>query len=97
MPQYDYACKSCPEIWTDTYPMKKAKVPCNKPCPHCNAKKGNVYRYMSQAPATKIYSNMDIKKPHNHGGFQDAMKRMVESPGVKGPKAAQIIKDKHIS
>ena len=45
----------------------------------------------------KMDAKMDISKPHNQGGFMDAMKRIADSPGVKGTPAETRIKERHIS
>tara|TARA_Y100000034_G_C6866551_1_gene395053 strand:- start:940 stop:1230 length:291 start_codon:yes stop_codon:yes gene_type:complete len=94
---YEYSCKLCDKIWEESLPLKKMKHPTTKNCPHCGAKKGNVYRHFGSAPAMKMDANYKVDSPHNEGGFQDAMKRMVESPGVKGTKYADKLKAKHLS
>jgi putative FmdB family regulatory protein len=94
---YEYKCSECKEIWEEVLPLSKYDKPMKNKCPHCDAKKGSVYRHIGTAPAMKMDYNMDIKKPHNMGGFEDAMRRMVESPGVKGTPEAEIIKGKHLS
>mgnify|MGYP003119022579 CR=1 FL=1 len=97
MPIYEYACKECKSVWEEERKMKDALVPTNKKCPKCDAKKGNVYRHFGTAPAMKMDANYKIDRPHNEGGFQDAMKRVVNSPGVKNTKFADKLRDKHIS
>tara|TARA_R100000458_G_C8025892_1_gene83562 strand:- start:68 stop:361 length:294 start_codon:yes stop_codon:yes gene_type:complete len=97
MPNYEYACKECKEVWEEMRKVADCLVPTNKKCPHCNAKKGSVYRHFSSAPSMKMDANMDLSKPHNRGGFQDAMRRIADSPGVKGTKYADKLKEKHIS
>jgi hypothetical protein len=42
-------------------------------------------------------ANMDISNPHNNGGFQEAMQRVVNSPGVKGTPEADKLRSKHLS
>ena len=93
---YEYSCRECKNVWEETLPMSEHEKPLKKKCPYCDAKKGNVFRHHSSAPAMQMDMQMDIKKPHNMGGFQDAMQRMVESPGVKGTPEAEIIKGKHL-
>ncbi len=97
MPSYEYACKECKVVWEEDRSIAKCLVPTNKKCPHCDAKRGSIYRHFSSAPGMKMDANMDLTKTHNHGGFQDAMRRVANSPGVKGTYAEKIIKDKHIS
>jgi len=94
---YEYKCRECEEIWEEILPMSKFDKPMKNKCPHCDAKKGSVYRHVSTAPAMQMDMQMDIKKPHNHGGFEDAMRRMIESPGVKGTPEAEILKGKHLT
>tara|TARA_R110002074_G_scaffold282800_2_gene454371 strand:- start:422 stop:712 length:291 start_codon:yes stop_codon:yes gene_type:complete len=94
---YEYKCRECKEIWEEVLPMAKMEKPLNSKCPHCDAKKGSIFRHISIAPAMQMDMNMDIKKPHNHGGFEDAMRRMIESPGVKGTPEAEILKGKHLT
>ena len=93
---YEYSCLKCKDIWEETLPISKAEQPLKKKCPQCDAKKGNVFRHYGAAPAVQMDYDMDIKKPHNHGGFGDAMKRLCDSPGVKGTKYAEILKGKHL-
>ena len=94
---YEYSCLECKDVWEEILPMSKAEHPIKKKCPQCGAKKGNVYRHFSSAPSMKMDANYKIDSPHNEGGFQDAMRRMVESPGVKGTPEAEILKAKHIN
>ena len=94
---YDYKCKSCTKAWEESLPISKVDEPIKKRCPHCNACKGNVFRYFPSAPSMKMDANYKVDQPHNEGGFQDAMRRMIESPGVKGTPEAEIIKAKHLS
>ena len=94
---YEYKCKECKKVWEEILPLSKYDKPIKNNCPHCDAKKGSVYRHLSTAPAMKMDSNYKIDEPHNEGGFQDAMRRVVESPGVKGTPEADIIKAKHIN
>ena len=97
MPNYEYACKECKEVWEEMRKVADCLVPTNKKCPHCSAKRGSVYRHFSSAPSMKMDANYKIDQPHNQGGFQEAMKRVVNSPGVKGTPEAEILKAKHIS
>ncbi len=97
MPNYEYACKECKEVWEEERSIAKCLVPTNKKCPHCGSKRGSVYRHFSSAPGMKMDAKMDISKPHNQGGFMDAMKRIADSPGVKGTPAETRIKERHIS
>ena len=97
MPIYEYACKECKIVWEEDRKVSACLVPTNKKCPHCNAKRGSIYRHHSSAPSMKMDANYKIDQPHNQGGFQEAMKRIVDSPGVKGTKEAEILKSKHIS
>jgi len=94
---YEYSCHKCKNVWEEILPMAKMEKPLKNKCPHCDAKVGTVFRYFSSAPSMKMDANYKIDEPHNEGGFQDAMKRMVESPGIKGTPAADILKAKHIS
>jgi len=94
---YEYSCLKCKEIWEEVLSMSDYEKPLKKKCPHCDAKKGNVFRHHGAAPAVQMDYNMDIKKPHNHGGFGDAMQKMCDSPGVKGTKYAEILKGKHLN
>jgi putative FmdB family regulatory protein len=93
---YEYKCKECEEIWEETLPLSKYDKPIKSKCPHCDAKKGNVFRHISTAPSMKMDSNYKIDQPHDQGGFQEAMKRVVNSPGVKGTPEAEKLKAKHI-
>ena len=97
MPTYGYSCKECKTIWEEARPISGCLIPTKNKCPHCDAKKGNIYRYHGVAPAMKMDSNYKIDAPHNEGGFQDAIKRMVNSPGVKGTKYADKLSAKHLS
>ena len=94
---YEYSCLECKEVWEENLSMSDCEKPIKKKCPHCNAKKGNVFRYHASAPAMKMERNMDISRPHNQGGFEDAMRKICDSPGVKGTKYADKLKAKHIS
>lgn len=82
--------------WEEVLPVSKMEQPTKSPCPHCEAKKGSVYRHFPSSPSVKMDANFKINQPHNQGGFQDAMKRMVESPGIKGTPEAEKLKAKHI-
>ena len=93
---YEYKCSECEEIWEEILPLSKYDKPMKNKCPHCDAKKGSVYRHIGTAPAMKMDSNFKIDQPHNEGGFQDAMKKVVEAPGVKGTAAAKRLKERHI-
>jgi hypothetical protein len=42
-------------------------------------------------------ANMDISNPHNQGGFQEAMQRVVNAPGVKGTPEEAKLRAKHLS
>ena len=44
----------------------------------------------------KMDANYKINEPHCEGGFQEAMKRVINSPGVKGTPEAEKLKEKHI-
>jgi len=94
---YEYKCSECEEIWEEVLPLSEYDKPMKNKCPHCDAKKGSVYRHLSVAPAMKMDSNYKVDEPHNQGGFQEAMKRVVESPGVKGTPEAERLKAKHIN
>tara|TARA_Y100000034_G_C6741743_1_gene329176 strand:- start:416 stop:706 length:291 start_codon:yes stop_codon:yes gene_type:complete len=93
---YEYSCIECNQIWEDILPVSKMEKPLNKPCPYCEAKKGSVYRHFSSTPAMKMDANYKINEPHCEGGFQEAMKRVINSPGVKGTPEAEKLKEKHI-
>ena len=97
MPIYEYACKECEVVWEQVRKIKDCLVPTNKKCPHCDAKRGSIYRHFSSAPSMKMDANYKIDQPHKQGGFQEAMKRIVDSPGVKGTPEAEKLKAKHIS
>ena len=94
---YEYKCKECKEIWEEVLPMSKFDKPTKNKCPHCDTKIGSVYRHISTAPSMKMDANFKVDEPHNEGGFQEAMRRVVESPGVKGTPEADRIKAKHIN
>ena len=94
---YEYKCKSCVNVWEEVLPMSEMETPTKNRCPHCNAVEGSVYRYFSTSPSIKMDANMDISKPHNQGGFQDAMQRLVDSPGVKGTPEEAKLRAKHLS
>ena len=94
---YEYSCLECKKIWEENLPMSDYEKPIKKKCPHCDAKKGNVFRYHASAPAMKMDSNYKIDSPHNQGGFQDVINRIVDSPGVKGTPEADKLKAKHLS
>ena len=93
---YEYSCLECKKVWEEVLPLSEYDKPMKNKCPYCDAKKGNVYRHIGTAPAMKMDSNYKINEPHNQGGFQEAMKRMVNSPGVKGTPEAEVLKAKHI-
>jgi len=61
MPNYEYACKGCEKIWEEFKTVKDCLVPVNKKCPHCGAKKGNIYRHHSTAPVGGYDTTL---KPH---------------------------------
>ena len=94
---YEYKCKSCENVWEEVLSMSEMETPTKNRCPHCEAKVGTVFRHFSTAPAMRMDANMDISNPHNQGGFQEAMQRVVNSPGVKGTPEEAKLRAKHLS
>ena len=95
MPTYEYQCKTCGYRFDEFKLIKDREAPTKEPCPECGEKE--VKQGFFTSPGMKMDANMDLSKPHNKGGFQDAMRRIADSPGVKGTKYADRLKAKHIS
>jgi putative FmdB family regulatory protein len=96
MPKYDFACRNCEKHWEEWLKMKDCEKPERRPCPHCKKKKVVYRSYTGKAPAMKMDSNFKIDSPHNQGGWQDAVRRMVSAPEVKYTPAAKILRDKYL-
>lgn len=96
MPFYSYHCDACDKDFDEMLSMDNRDVPLKNPCPECG-KKGKVRKAFVEAPRMSIDWNHRIDRPHNVGGFSDAIQRVAESPSLKGTKYAKALMDKHTS
>lgn len=94
MPTYSFSCSSCNESF-DTYStIANRDNPTNEPCPLCGKEKC-VSRLYDTPPSMAMDYNHRIDRPHNVGGFRDAIERICEAPGVKGTQAEKTLRQKH--
>jgi putative FmdB family regulatory protein len=86
MPTYEYECRECNHQFESFAWVEDRKKPEKEPCKICGGK------------SIKLgYNNHRIDRPHNVGGFADAMERVCQSPAVKGTKYEKELRAKHIT
>ena len=93
MPTYEYECRECNHQFESFQWLENRNVPTKEPCPCCGKKK--VKQGFFTAPSMTIDSNHRIDRPHNTGGFADAIDRVCQTPAVKGTKYEKELRSKH--
>jgi putative FmdB family regulatory protein len=99
MPTYEYECRECNHQFESFAWVEDRKKPEKEPCKICGGKSIKL-GYIStngSAPTMRIDDNHRIDRPHNVGGFADAMERVCQSPAVKGTKYEKELRAKHIT
>ncbi len=99
MPTYEYECRECNHQFESFQWVDSRLKPTKEACPACG-KKAVKQGYVSTsgtAPSMAMDTNHQIDKPHNAGGFADAMERVCQSPAVKGTKYEKELRAKHIT
>lgn len=96
MPFYSFYCNACEKTFDEMLTMSRRDEPLKNPCPECGAK-GKIRKAFEEAPKMAIDWNHRIDRPHNVGGFSDAIQKVAESPSLKGTKYAKNLLDKHTS
>ena len=95
IPTFEYQCKEC-DYQFESFQWQDSRLgPTKEPCPKCGKKA--VKQGFFTAPSMKIDDNHTIDKPHNQGGFGDAIQRVCESPAVKGTKYEKELRAKHLT
>tara|TARA_R100000406_G_scaffold38909_1_gene25893 strand:- start:528 stop:818 length:291 start_codon:yes stop_codon:yes gene_type:complete len=95
MPTYEYECRECNHQFESFQWVDSRLKPTKEACPTCGKKA--VKQGFFTAPSMAMDTNHQIDKPHNTGGFADAMERVCQSPAVKGTKYEKRLRDKHLT
>lgn len=91
MPNYEYKCMNCENVFEHFSLIKDRSKPEKKPCTICGEKK--IKQVILTVPFMQMDSRNDIHSAK--GGFKDAMQRVTEAPGIKGSKRAKELKERY--
>ena len=94
MPTYSFSCSSCNGSFDNYSTISNRDNPIDGPCPLCGKVKC-VSRTYDTPPNMTMDYNHKIDRPHNKGGFRDAIERVCDAPGVKGTQAEKVLRQKH--
>lgn len=89
MPTYSFECNKCKKTFDVFVTMSKRDDALKEPCELCG-EKGGVQRIYEGAPNMTIDYNHRIDRPHNVGGFRDAIQRVCESPTLDRASKARL-------
>ncbi len=74
MPKYDYACRGCEEVFTESRRISDRKTPTEKPCAECG---GELYIRLGTVDTVSGVSVTD-KRP---AGWRDVLQKVHKSAG----------------
>lgn len=73
MPNYDYKCNLCNEVFEEFHKIADREIPFTKPCPKCGQENCVIMAYLS-TPAICDPVNIGVKKPDK--GFKEVMDKI---------------------
>lgn len=94
MPTYSFTCEKCSGSFDVFATMSKRDEAIGQPCELCG-EKGGVCRSYDTAPNMTMDYNHRIDRPHNVGGFREAIQRICESPTLDRA-SKDMLKAKHL-
>lgn len=95
MPTYSFSCDKCKGSFDVFATISKREEAIEKPCELCG-ECGGVHRAYDTAPNMTMDYNHRIDRPHNVGGFRDAIQRICDSPTIDRASKDRL-KAKHLT
>jgi len=78
MPTYTYACDQCDHTFDQIHRMDDRRIPCDEPCPNCNATNSVDVRL----GAPKIVSGTTSTLRKAGSGWGDVLKKVKSGSGM---------------